>query len=193
MEAILQFQDFLTPIFSALENIEITGNPESSKTAFSYQQSLKNGEFIVAMVVLNEVFALAQHLTVYLQTINLDLAAAMDMADSLIKLLGDMRVNSMAKFSELFASAQKIASEVQTEIRIPRIPKNQLYRGNYQTADPEKYYRVSIFIPFPDHFVNQLQVRFLKHKAILTKRKRHFFGKQSGKLHMKNLTRSLIH
>lgn len=135
----------------------------------NYQQTLRNGEFIVAMVVLNEVFTLAQPLTVYLQTINIDLAGALDMADSLVKLLEDMRVNVMAKLHELFTSAQKIVAEIQAEIHIPRIAKAQLHRANYQTVDPEEYYRVSVFIPFIDHFVNQLKLRFLKHKAILTK------------------------
>lgn len=119
--------------------------------------------------MLNEVFAHAKPLTVYLQKTNIDLADAMDMADSLIKLLEEMRVNVMAKFSELFTSAQKIAAEIQTEIRIPRIAKTQLYRANYQSTDPEEYYRISVFIPFIDHFVNQLKARFLKHKGILTK------------------------
>lgn len=113
MEAILQFEDFFKPIFSALEDIEMTGNRESSKDAYSYQQALRNGEFIVAMVVINEVFAHAKPLTVYLQKTNIDLADAMEMADTLIKLLEDMRVNVMAKFHELFISAQNIAKEIQ--------------------------------------------------------------------------------
>lgn len=131
MEAILQFEDFFMTIFSALEDIEMTGNRESSKDAFAYQQSLRNGEFIVAMVVINEIFALSNPLTVYLQKTNVDLADAMEMADNLVTLLEEMRVNVVAKFHELFTSAQNIAKEIQSQISIPRIAKTQRYRANY--------------------------------------------------------------
>ena len=49
MESILQFEDFFLPIFSTLEDIEMTGNTESSKDAYAYQQSVRDGKFIVAM------------------------------------------------------------------------------------------------------------------------------------------------
>jgi len=38
---------------------------------------------------------------------------------------------------------------------------------NIKTDDPEKYYRISIFIPYIDSFINQLKTRFNDHKTIL--------------------------
>jgi len=40
-------------------------------------------------------------------------------------------------------------------------------RMNIKTDDPKKYYRISIFIPYIDSFINQLKTRFIDHKIIL--------------------------
>lgn len=53
LDAILVFKEFFAQIFAALENIQETGNSESSQKAFSFQQTLKNGYFIIAMLVRN--------------------------------------------------------------------------------------------------------------------------------------------
>lgn len=63
-DSITMFRDFFTPIFNALDNIYESGNDESSKKAFMYQQCMKDGGFIVAMIVINEIFSLAEPLSV---------------------------------------------------------------------------------------------------------------------------------
>lgn len=70
---------------------------------------------------------------------------------------------------KLFLIAQEFAREIDEEIKIPRVVGHQCHRENYNCDSPEDYYRVSIFIPFIEHFVSQLEERFLKHKALLTK------------------------
>lgn len=40
-------------------------------------------------------------------------------------------------------------------------------RYNIATDSPEQYYRVSIFIPFIDNFLDQMKNRFLEHQTIL--------------------------
>lgn len=167
-DSIITFRDFFTPIFNALDNIYESGTDESSKKAFMYQQCMKNGGFIVAMIVINEIFSLAEPLSVSLQKVNSDLASAMNMADDLKFLLNEMRENSNVKFHELFVIAENCAKEIESEIKVPRISHRQSYRANYNMNIPEDYYRVATYIPFIDHFVAQLEPRFLKHKTILS-------------------------
>lgn len=57
--------------------------------------------------------------------------------------------------------------EISEEIRTPRI--KQVHRENYESSCPEQYYRRSVFIPFIEHFINQLEVRFVKQKQVLSK------------------------
>lgn len=166
-DSIITFTDFFEPIFNALETILDSGNDESSKKAFMLQQTVKNGGFIVSMIVINEVFSLAQPLSTSLQTKNIDLISAVNLADGLNSLLKEMRENAISKFHELFLKAENCASEIGEAINIPRLANRQNYRDNYDLTNPEDYYRVSVFIPFVDHFINQLELRFLKHKNIL--------------------------
>lgn len=59
-------------------------------------------------------------------------------------------------------------------IKIKRINKRQLYRdnsiitddGSTSKTDPEKYFRLSICLPYIDFFINQLEDRFLAHRRI---------------------------
>lgn len=168
-DSIITFKDFFEPIYNALENIYSSGNDESSSKAFMFQQTLKNGGFIVALVIIYEVFSLAEPLSVSLQTKNADLASAVNMADGLNCLLKEMRENAEVKFHELFCDALNLAEEVGEEIKIPRVANRQNYRENYSISNPENYYRVTVYIPFIEHFINQLELRLLKHKNILLK------------------------
>lgn len=161
--------EFFSPIFTALENIQESENAESSKKAFIFQQTLKNGQFIVAMTVVHEIFALAEPLSVALQAKYVDLASAMEMTDNLSLLLKNMRENSETKFQELFIIARKLTEEIGEEIKTPRIANRQTHRENYQCNSPEEYYRIAVFIPFIDHFISKLDQRFLKHKLVLSK------------------------
>lgn len=69
-----------------------------SYKAFMFQQTLKNGAFIVSMLVITEVFSLAPAQAVCLQTKNSDLASAMNTADSLNFLFIEMRENAGKNF-----------------------------------------------------------------------------------------------
>lgn len=169
LDSVITFKEFFPSIFIALENIQETGNTESSKSAFMFQKTLKDGKFIVAMIVINEMFALAQPLSVSLQSVQVDLASALEMANNLSSLLKSMRENAELKFRELFATAQDLANELGEEIKIPRVTTCQIYRENYPSRSPEEYFRRTIFIPFIDHFLSQLEQRFLKHKETLSK------------------------
>lgn len=80
-----------------------------------------------------------------------------------------MRENATEKFSDLYEIAIELAAEVGETIRVPRTTKRQVHRENYDVNSPEDYYRLSIFIPFVDHFISHLKERFLKHKNVLKK------------------------
>ncbi|KAL5237545.1 hypothetical protein ACI65C_004955 [Semiaphis heraclei] len=144
------------------------GNREASKKAFTLQQALKNGNFILAMVVIQEIFSIAHPLSIYLQKVNVDLASAMETANNLSTLIKEMRSNVESKFHDLFSTAEHLAKEIGENIKIPRVTHFQQHRANYELTSAENYYRVSVFIPFIDHFISQLEIRFTKHKNTLS-------------------------
>ncbi|KAL5244815.1 hypothetical protein ACI65C_012225 [Semiaphis heraclei] len=57
---------------------------------------------------------------------------------------------------------------VNNEIAIPRINSRQTKRINIKTNDPEEYFRISIYIPLLDDFIQQLNERFNNKKDLIT-------------------------
>lgn len=167
LDAAITFYDFFPIIFSALDEIQQVGNQESAQKAFILQQSLKNSSFIVSMVTIREIFSMTQPLSTYLQAKHVDLASAMEMCQNLIDLLTKMREKSAEKFKLLFVDAENLAKMIGEELKMPRVTQRQTNRENFECDSPENYFRLAIFNPFLDHFVNQLQDRLLNHKTIL--------------------------
>jgi hypothetical protein len=54
------------------------------------------------------------------------------------------------------------------EIKIPRLTKKQTNRCNIPLNTPEQYYRASIFIPYLDKCITELEERFNVHRSILS-------------------------
>jgi hypothetical protein len=54
-------------------------------------------------------------------------------------------------------------------IEVPRTVGLQTARNNISANSPKQYYKRSIFLPFIDHFICQLQDRFINHHHVMTK------------------------
>lgn len=67
--------------------------------------------------------------------------------------LQSMREQSKQKFHSLFVEASEICKAANLEIAIPRTTTRQVHRENFNTQDPEEYYRLSIFNPFLEFFL----------------------------------------
>lgn len=52
------------------------------------------------------------------------------------------------------------------DVKIPRKVGEQVHRNNIETDSPEVYFRISVFIPFLDFLIAQIQRRLLDHKQI---------------------------
>lgn len=151
---------------SIVDTILFIGRQE---TACRLSTNALNGRFIVTMVVIHEVFATAHPLSIALQAKDADLASAMEMGDDLSNLLKAMRADSIPKLHTLFAIAQKLAEDIGCVLEVSRTTARQVYRENYQSTSTGDFFRVNVFIPFLDHFINQFEIRSLKHKGTLSK------------------------
>jgi|UniRef100_A0A2S2QCH6 hypothetical protein len=54
-------------------------------------------------------------------------------------------------------------------IEVPKTVGLQTALNNILADSPEQYYKRSIFLPFIDHFIYQLQDRFINHYNLMTK------------------------
>lgn len=167
LDAIIKFKEMFVPIFITLEKIEESWIGESAQKAATFKEMSKSSNFIISMLVIEELFAYAHPLSVSLQGKQVDLSAAMEMVNILLTLLKKMRENAELEFHKLFNVAGNIAEEIGSEIKVPRLAKHQTHRENYENSCAEEYYRRSIFIPFVDHFIHYLESRFTAHKNLL--------------------------
>lgn len=87
------------------------------------------------------------------------------MADDTLKEFEHLRNMAENSFNEIFLNASRLAKKFDVPIVIPRITKHQRNRINYPSNSPEEYYRISIFIPFLDSFILEINQRFVNHKT----------------------------
>ena len=63
----------------------------------------------------------------------------------------------------IYSHSSRIANNSQVSIAIPRISLHQQHRGNYETHSTEECFEVSVVIPFLDHLISELSIRFDDH------------------------------
>uniref|UniRef100_A0A8D8THQ5 Zinc finger MYM-type protein 1 n=1 Tax=Cacopsylla melanoneura TaxID=428564 RepID=A0A8D8THQ5_9HEMI len=168
LDALISFKELFCPIFFALEEIAEHGDGDTSRNAFALMNSLKSSEFIISLTVVQEIFSCSHNIATALQNPHIDLSSAIEMTSGLSNILKNKREDSNS-FQTLYVLAQNLAQEIEVEIKKPRTAKIQRNRSNYDVDNVEDYYRISIFNPFLDHFISQLDLRFLKHKHVLSK------------------------
>lgn len=166
-EAVLVFLELQKAAISAMEIISGWDDRTASSSANQLLSVITNTEFQVSLHVVGKVFAITLPLSRFLQTKNLDLAAAVGLAENVEMVLDETRRETETQFNTIFTDVKKICEELNVEIRTPRLTGRQAHRCNISIENPEEYYRITIFIPFLDSTKMQVHDRFLKHKNIL--------------------------
>ena len=70
-----------------------------------------------------------------------------------------MRSNAEKEFDSIFIKVVEMANDCRTTIQIKRRCQQQTNRENYE-GEPKDFYRNSIFIPYLDNLISQLESRF---------------------------------
>lgn len=167
-DGLLRFKEIYKAIVDTLDDLSTDMDCETSSKANSFLRSVISSDFVISLCCLGMLFPYTLTLCKILQSPICDLAAALQHVDLIIKTIEDVRQNIDSKFAKLFLNAQNLLCTVNEEIKIPRITSRQEHRANYNTKDPETYFRITIMIPLLDDFIDQLQSRFQNHKATLS-------------------------
>lgn len=96
-----------------------------------------------------------------LQTVNSDISKAADIITDVLTNLENKRTNCDEEFKSLFRNAEIQMTELDIDLKKPRIASKQLSRSNYQTISIEDYYKVSIYIPLLDNIITDFKSRVL--------------------------------
>uniref|UniRef100_A0A2H8TYH1 Zinc finger MYM-type protein 1 n=2 Tax=Melanaphis sacchari TaxID=742174 RepID=A0A2H8TYH1_9HEMI len=166
-DAVILYYELQPAIISALEDISLWKDTDTSSAANQLLASIHQFKFQISMMILVKLFSISVSLSKFLQTENLDLENALFFAETTQTTLKDIRLNADKEFNEIFKSVEKICNTLEIAVCVPRVSGRQTHRTNVDVDTPESFYRVGVFIPFLDNFIEQLHNRFLEHQSIL--------------------------
>ena len=103
------------------------------------------------------------------QVSTIETAQAYEMVSVVAAQLNDIRDNAASEFQNIFTKCQAMAALADTTITdprtvatitVPRTLSRQTLRDNVEHENAEQYYRCTVFVPFLDCLVHQLNDRF---------------------------------
>ncbi|CAH1724767.1 unnamed protein product [Aphis gossypii] len=159
-DSIITFRELYSYIVITLEELEKMSDSETACKAVGFSASIKRSEFLISLEIVANLFSYTKTLSLVLQSPKLELSKAFSHVNDVINVIENIRENSTSRFETYFKNASDMAALVGEDIRIPRICGRQTTRCNIQTTDPMEWYRITIFLPFIDHLISQLKIRF---------------------------------
>lgn len=161
------FVELQPAVISSLEVMSGWVDRETSTKVSQLLLSLRDTTFNVSLMVIDAIFKHTYVLCKSLQRENIDLLEAINLAEDLTNEIQTMRQNTDAVFSVIFKNLEEKSECLHIQICIPRTCKRQINRCNIISKSPEEYFKISIFIPFLDYFLDKINSRFIEHKLVL--------------------------
>lgn len=135
---------------------------DDKTNAMAHLKAVTNFEFIYTLVSLQRSLLYFREASVKLQRVNQDIASGIALIERCSTELKALR--DVSNYSDrIYSHSCRIANNSKVSIAIPRISRHQQYRPNYESQSVEEYFRVSIVIPFLDHLISELSIRFDNH------------------------------
>lgn len=163
-DSILIFKSSLHFIIKALTAISCWKEQDSSSRAKTLLTAICSCEFILSLNSLSSLLSVTACVSKLLQTVNSDISIAADIISDVLSNLENKRNNSTEEFKLLFEESKIQMTELDIDLKKPRLTSKQTTRSNHSTTSIEKYYRVSIYIPLLDNIIIDLKTRFLNEK-----------------------------
>lgn len=130
----------------------------SSAKATQLYAAITSCAFMVALLSAQYLLHYTKPLSV--QKEGLDLCKAMAEVKLVQTTLLEIRRDADRRFNEIFASVSEKGKIADIQISVPRICSTQSHRSNIQNADPETFYRATVFLPLIDSITMGLNDRF---------------------------------
>ena len=152
------------PLLNCLDCIAVNEDnkwdPKTVTEATGLKKQLQSSNFIVAFVICHHIFGFSKGLSRQLQGASLDIITAYERVELITEELKNIRNDDVAEFSKMFAVCDKMAQDADKPLSKPRVVGRQTLRSNVEAQNVEEYFRRSIFLPFLDNLISQLEDRF---------------------------------
>ncbi|KAL4082892.1 hypothetical protein QTP88_029546 [Uroleucon formosanum] len=147
-DSIITFHELYKFILISLEELEKDTNRKVSVKASSFNSSVKQSEFVVALETVANLF---------------DLSSAIKNVKNILNVFEYIRKNPDRIFITLFESAAQKLQIFDEELKVLRLSGHQTKRNNINAninQNPMDWFKITIFIPFLDHIIQELKSRF---------------------------------
>jgi len=146
----------------ALDKISTWQSSEARKAALSLKNSITRSEFVVSLVILENISGLMLPTTMSLQKVGTDIVQAMNDIGDMISTLRSLRTQD--GFHKLFQEASIVAETfLDCNITKPRTASRSVYRAAAAATagdTAEDYYRINVFYPAVGSILRDLELRF---------------------------------
>ena len=125
--------------------------------------ALREPKFLVGLLVVEAVFSHTVVPSKALQSSTGDLAMAYTTVRSIQKVFEEYREDSKEHFGRIFHRVEDLLGEVGSaheKVTAPRTCSRLTQRSNVEADSPEEYFRRSVFLPFLDFVIAELDRRF---------------------------------
>lgn len=159
--AIVTFRQLFGFVAEALEEIKSWTNASAVQSASSLYASMHQFEFVVGLVVLENLAGLLLPVSRKLQAVEIDLTEAITDVAEVLSALENLR--SESGFQKIFAEATLLAETHDIAVSRPRVSKGRsVYRpaSGVEGDSAETYYRINVFYPAVDAIKLDVKLRF---------------------------------
>ena len=158
------FQNLYVALVNTFEEMSFNQNRccnnETSKKATNFLKLITNFEFVVSLVISRSVLDRTLPVTKLLKSKTNDVLDGIHLIESLKTLASTMRQNIDHFHSTWYAEAITLSMKVNVDETKPRTCNRQSNRPNQPAENTSDYFKRSVTIPFIDHLINQLDIRF---------------------------------
>ena len=167
-EAVFVARQLLPSVVTAFEDMVMWNSLETRKNARRLLNSIQTAEFLITLIIWEQVSSLLRPVSRCLQAVGNDLISAVSTIQALQSKLQVLRDDRDNEFQVLFEDARVLAAEVGVTPEemscVPRAPRS-VYRLNAGAADQDSsaYYRINVYFPMLDSILQDLKARFSPH------------------------------
>lgn len=151
---------FVTALETIKDNDDKSWNNDSVRDACSLFHATISFQFIFILVAVSRCLEVTRPLTKQLQSSSFDAVASKDKVNLLYTMLRKMRLEISDKHKSWYDEAVVLAEKVGTVPTKPRTVGRQKHRANQPADSPSEYFRCIVSIPFLDHLISQIELRF---------------------------------
>ena len=154
------------PLPNCLKLIQSNSDPnnwfdaKSTTQAAGLLKQLQDLPFIISFHACHYLFGIMKEHPKQLQGSTIEIAKAYEMVSLATEQLDSTRLNQATEFKAIFRKYELMTNFSNVSLAVLRTVQCQTMRSNVEHNSPEEYFRRSIFLPFLDGLLQELQYRF---------------------------------